>query len=91
MAAATMTDKIENGHYGTDEQEKGGVMQNEVLHDHDVLGNSNITREDAAHYGQLTEEEKMHEKKLKKKIDMLIMPLVMLVSCQTCRCDEIVG
>ena len=58
---------------------KGGIEQNEVLHDHDVLGNSNITREDAMHYGELTAEERIHEKKLKRKIDTLIMPLVMLV------------
>lgn len=60
--------------------EKSELAQKEVLHDHELLGDGNITREEAMHYGQLTEEEKMHEKTLKKKIDRLIMPLVMLVS-----------
>jgi hypothetical protein len=32
--------------------------------------------------GDLTEEELMHEKKLRRKIDAMIMPLVMLVSRQ---------
>lgn len=59
---------------------KSEIAQKEVLHDHDVLGNNNVTREEAMHYGELTEEEKMHEKKLRRKIDSLIMPLVMLVS-----------
>jgi hypothetical protein len=63
--------------------EEDGVKRDtsykEVVHDNDVLGQSNVTREDAAHFGQLTPEERMHEKQLKKKIDFLIMPLVMVV------------
>lgn len=56
--------------------------RHEVHHDHDILGETNVTREDAIHTGQLTEEELMHEKKLLRKIDAMIMPLVMLVSRQ---------
>ncbi|KAF2487492.1 major facilitator superfamily domain-containing protein [Neohortaea acidophila] len=55
------------------------LVQKDVIHDHDVLGRSNVTREDAMHLGELTPEELVHEKKLRKKIDCLIMPLVMLV------------
>ena len=60
--------------------EKGDISQNEVLHDHDVLRGKNVTREDAMHLGTLTEEELMHEKKLRRLIDSMIMPLVMMVS-----------
>lgn len=51
----------------------------ETLHDHDVMGNTNITREEAMHLGTLTAEEKAVEKKLRRKIDSLIMPMVMTV------------
>lgn len=57
--------------------EKGIVSHEEVLHDHDVAGKT--TREDAIHVSQLTEEELIVEKKLRRKIDTLIMPLVILV------------
>ena len=59
--------------------EKGVLGHDETLHDHDVLGGTNVTREEAMHLGTLTAEEKMHEKKLRRKIDALIMPIVMLV------------
>lgn len=55
------------------------LVQKEVLHDHDVLGRTDVTREDAMHMGELTPEELEHEKKLRKKIDLMIMPLVMSV------------
>jgi len=57
--------------------EKGIASHEEVLHDHDVAGKT--TREDAIHLSQLTEEELIVEKKLRRKIDTLIMPLVILV------------
>ena len=56
------------------------IADHKILHDHDVLGRANITREDAVHMGQLSGEELMLEKKLLRKIDSMIMPLVMLVS-----------
>ena len=59
--------------------EKAGIKYNEILHDHDLLGGVNVTREDAIHLGMLTEEELIDEKKLRRKIDTLIMPLVMMV------------
>ncbi|EME42552.1 hypothetical protein DOTSEDRAFT_73412 [Dothistroma septosporum NZE10] len=56
--------------------EKGDVIHDEVLHDHGL----NIVHKDTAvHVGGLTDEEKVTEKKLRKKIDTLIMPLVVLV------------
>ena len=57
------------------------LEQKEVINDREVIEYNNITREDAMHMGELTPEELDNEKKLRKKIDLLIMPLVMLVSC----------
>lgn len=57
---------------------KDGVNHKEVLHDHDVISKG-ITHEEAMHFGVLTEEELVVEKKLKRKIDSLIMPLVVAV------------
>ena len=48
--------------------------------DHDLLGDkATMSHDDAMHFGALTEEELVIEKKLVRKIDMLIMPLVVLV------------
>lgn len=57
--------------------EKGDHVHKEVLHDHDVARSS--SKEEAMHLAELTEEEKAVEKKLRRKIDSLIMPLVILV------------
>lgn len=48
-----------------------------VVHDRDIVGNK--SRADAEHYGHLSEEELVLEKKLQRKIDMVIMPTVILV------------
>ncbi|KAH9822038.1 Major Facilitator Superfamily [Teratosphaeria destructans] len=53
------------------------VNYEEVAHDLDIP--SKITKEDAVHLSHLTEEEKILEKQLRRKIDILIMPLVILV------------
>ncbi|KAF2213533.1 hypothetical protein CERZMDRAFT_66995 [Cercospora zeae-maydis SCOH1-5] len=53
--------------------EKNDVLHNESLHDHD------IKQTEHSHLTVLTEEEKAIERKLLKKIDILIMPLVVLV------------
>ena len=51
-----------------------------VLQDHDVLGDKvNVSHDEVMHFGKLTDEELFIEKKLRRKIDMLIMPLVILV------------
>ncbi|SRR6266536_5066645 len=52
----------------------------EVLQDHIVLGDkADITHEELAQWSELTEEELAVEKKLKRRIDALIMPMVILV------------
>lgn len=68
------SDEMERG-YGYDGKEDG-VMRKEVLHDHEI---AKVSREDAVHHAHLTEEELVIQKKLRRKIDGLIMPLVILV------------
>ncbi|KIX02406.1 uncharacterized protein Z518_08347 [Rhinocladiella mackenziei CBS 650.93] len=56
------------------------VKEANVVLDHDVLGEkAAISHEEAMHFGQLTEEERAIEKKLVRKIDLMIMPLIVLV------------
>lgn len=51
-----------------------------TIADHEILGDKiNASHDEALHLGQLTPEELVHEKKLRRKIDMLIMPMVVLV------------
>lgn len=62
----------------------GNSVQNSrsgsVIRDHEILGDKAVTsHEEAVHLGELTPEEKVLEKKLRRKIDMLIMPCVVLV------------
>jgi hypothetical protein len=64
----------------TPEVEQHGLHK-EVVHDHDVLGNKHVTKEDATHAAELTAEEHALERKLRIKIDIMIMPWVILVSC----------
>lgn len=48
--------------------------------DHDLMGEkAGLSHEEAVHFGELTHEELAIEKKLRRKIDILIMPLVVLV------------
>lgn len=48
--------------------------------DHDLLGDKpDNSHEEAMHLGSLTEDELVVEKKLKRKIDILVMPMVVLV------------
>jgi len=61
------------------ESGKGDIGHNEVLRDHDVLGEKEYTTEEAMHFGELTPEELVIQKKLRRRIDSLIMPLVVLV------------
>ena len=60
--------------------EKHAIGHNELLHDHDVLGNKEVRKEDAQHAAELTAEEKALERKLRIKVDIMIMPWVILVS-----------
>ncbi|OAP60105.1 hypothetical protein AYL99_05107 [Fonsecaea erecta] len=51
-----------------------------VILDHDVLGEkADLSHEEAMHFGALTEEELAVQKKLVRKIDLRIMPLIVLV------------
>lgn len=50
----------------------------EHVHDHDIL-DEKAAAESAEHLRKLTPEELVIEKKLRKKIDVLIMPLCVLV------------
>ena len=50
------------------------------LRDAELLGEkSEVSQEDRMHWGELTEEELVIQKKLLRKIDALIMPCVILV------------
>lgn len=52
----------------------------DVVLDHDILGDkAGMSHNDAMHFGALTPEELEVEKKLRRKIDMRIMPMVVLV------------
>lgn len=55
--------------------EKRDVLHNEVVHDSDLAA----AKEENMYQGTLTPEEKIIEKKLRRKIDTLIMPLVVTV------------
>ncbi|KAA8641936.1 hypothetical protein EYZ11_002532 [Aspergillus tanneri] len=55
-------------------------MSDNVITDRGVFGDkANMTQEEVAQIAQLTDEEKVVEKKLRHRIDSLIMPLVILV------------
>jgi hypothetical protein len=59
--------------------EKEMVRQNEVMHDKDILGTDENAKQNAMHFGKLSEEELILQKKLRRKIDSVIMPMVVLV------------
>ena len=59
--------------------EKHGINHNETIHDHDVIGNNNVSKQDAEHAAELSHEEAYTAKKLRIKIDLMIMPWVILV------------
>ncbi|KAK5085352.1 hypothetical protein LTR05_004636 [Lithohypha guttulata] len=50
------------------------------IQDHEILGDKfNTSHEEATHLGELTPEELVLEKQLRRKIDLAIMPMVVLV------------
>lgn len=58
------------------------LAHKEYIHDKDILGAGNIggvPTYEALHYGSLSQEELDDEKKLRRKIDLTIMPLVVLI------------
>lgn len=55
-------------------------MAEGVITDHDAMGEkAEISHEEVVHLAQLTPEEKILERQLRRRIDTLIMPLVILV------------
>lgn len=59
--------------------EKDTTLESQI-NDHDILGEKvGTSHDEATHIGQLNEEELAQEKKLRRKIDLLIMPMVVLV------------
>lgn len=62
--------------YHIDRSDDGETNSPHVLHDHDL---AQVSTQDAMHFGALSAEELEIEKKLKRKIDFRIMPLVILV------------
>lgn len=56
------------------------IKSTDVVRDADLLGEkADVSYEETMHFAALTEEEKIVEKQLKRRIDALIMPLVVLV------------
>lgn len=62
-----------------DRKDKAITEHQEVVHDHDLNTDRDITSEKIASIACLSEEEKRIERQLVRKIDLLIMPLVILV------------
>ena len=55
-------------------------MADHTITDSEAMGaKAEMTHEEVVHLAELTEEEKEVERKLRKRIDSLIMPLVILV------------
>jgi MFS family permease len=56
------------------------MADSKYVTDHELIGEKlDLSHSEVMHFGQLTEEELVIEKKLRRKIDSLIMPLVILV------------
>jgi hypothetical protein len=54
-------------------------MEDHTVRDAELAEKNETTHQEALHYGKLTAEELEIEKKLRRKIDIRIMPLVILV------------
>ncbi|EGP86711.1 unnamed protein product [Zymoseptoria tritici ST99CH_1A5] len=59
--------------------EKGDVHYDDVVHDSDITGDKSVAADDVRRHAALTEEELVVEKKLRRKMDMIIMPMVVTV------------
>lgn len=54
--------------------------ESRTIADHELLGDkAKVSHDEAVHFGELTPEELELEKKLRRKIDLRIMPMVVLV------------
>lgn len=58
---------------------KNDIGHHETLRDEDIIGEKRIDHERVEHLRQLSPEELVAEKKLRRKIDRLIMPVVVTV------------
>ena len=67
----------------TPSENKEDIAQKEVL-DHDIIGNSNVTGEEAMHHGHLTDEELEVQKKLLRKIGKTPLGVVLSKSSADC-------
>lgn len=72
---------------GTEHEHNGDVDKHvvghdEKMHDHDVIGDRRVSTADAEHAAELTEDEAALARKLRVKIDFMIMPWVILVRWQ---------
>lgn len=76
--------EVNAGHHDLSSQQVSTDLQHHnmanTFTDHALMGEkAQISHEEAIHFAELTPEEKVIEKKLRRKIDALIMPLVVLV------------
>lgn len=55
------------------------VPSAEHINDHDLIADEKGVAETAEHLRKLTPEDRVIEKRLRRKIDILIMPLVVLI------------
>ena len=58
---------------------KNDIGHHKTIRDEDIIGEKRIEHERAEHLRQLSPEELVAEKKLRRKIDRLIMPVVVTV------------
>lgn len=71
---------MEKNSFTHDRTDKPDVQHHEYLHDHDILaGEKDVSREEAVQFANMSDDELEVQKKLVRKIDWLIMPLVILV------------
>lgn len=54
-------------------------VQAKILSDQDIVGKSELVQDETVQIAGLTPEEKQLEKKLVRKIDLFIMPIILLV------------
>lgn len=62
----------------------------EVAHDKDIVGGDGPTKKtknQAMHFQRLTEEELVLEKKLRRRIDSIVLPMVVVVCLQFSVCS----
>lgn len=74
-----MDHKEKRGLDNVTHEEHHASSDSEVMHDANILGDKEYAKEEAMHFGHLSEEELRLEKKLRLRIDFIIMPFVVVV------------